>query len=297
MIEVDFKDRVPTNPGRVVLEPVAGAVNTYDMVRADDPTEEGTPLDKATFNSFLHSRLTGRYYVPTVTRVELTNVTADASPMPASGWLNATTTYAALNGYELFSSSASVQSDLITTITDGDVATFWRGISGDDNYIGFKLPTALYVSKIKAMASFTDGDIGQVIVQASNNGTTWQDVSESFYLGETRGMVEVTLTTIDQFTHYRLKFLDITLDIGIEVYSFEISSFTVTTAKNEILMVEGVPINFDVAQRILIQTPSDFSTIGVTSNTFNGNSLSTILQPGTRYELVWTGVEFTAKVV
>lgn len=40
-------DRVPTYPGRVKLTPVAGATNTYDMVRADSPIEEGTPLNKA----------------------------------------------------------------------------------------------------------------------------------------------------------------------------------------------------------------------------------------------------------
>lgn len=42
-----MKDRVPTYPGRVKLTPVAGQVNTFDMVRADQPVEEGTPLNKA----------------------------------------------------------------------------------------------------------------------------------------------------------------------------------------------------------------------------------------------------------
>lgn len=42
-----MKDRVPTYPGRVKLKPVSGQANTYDMVRADEPTQEGTPLNKA----------------------------------------------------------------------------------------------------------------------------------------------------------------------------------------------------------------------------------------------------------
>ena len=42
-----MKDRVPTYPGRVKLTPVSGQENTYDMVRADEPTQEGTPLNKA----------------------------------------------------------------------------------------------------------------------------------------------------------------------------------------------------------------------------------------------------------
>ena len=41
-----MKDRVPLYPGRVTLTPVSGQANTYDMVRADQPTEEGTPLNK-----------------------------------------------------------------------------------------------------------------------------------------------------------------------------------------------------------------------------------------------------------
>lgn len=44
-----MKDRVPLYPGRVRLTPVSGQENTYDMVRADEPTQEGTPLSKATF--------------------------------------------------------------------------------------------------------------------------------------------------------------------------------------------------------------------------------------------------------
>lgn len=41
-----MQDRLPLYPGRVKLIPVAGQENTYDMVRADQPTQEGTPLNK-----------------------------------------------------------------------------------------------------------------------------------------------------------------------------------------------------------------------------------------------------------
>ena len=43
-------DRVPLYPGRVKLTPVSGQANTYDMVRADQPTQEGTPINKALFD-------------------------------------------------------------------------------------------------------------------------------------------------------------------------------------------------------------------------------------------------------
>ena len=46
---MEFFDRVPTYPGRVRLVPVSGQANTYDMVRADEPLVEGTPVNKALF--------------------------------------------------------------------------------------------------------------------------------------------------------------------------------------------------------------------------------------------------------
>lgn len=46
-----MKDRIPQYPGRVTLTPVSGQNNTYDMVRADEPLEEGTPLNKGTLLS------------------------------------------------------------------------------------------------------------------------------------------------------------------------------------------------------------------------------------------------------
>lgn len=42
-----MKDRVPLYPGRVIMTPVPGQANTFDMVRADEPQEVGTPLNKA----------------------------------------------------------------------------------------------------------------------------------------------------------------------------------------------------------------------------------------------------------
>lgn len=42
-----MQDRVPLYPGRVKMTPVAGQANTFDMVRADDPTQAGTPINKA----------------------------------------------------------------------------------------------------------------------------------------------------------------------------------------------------------------------------------------------------------
>lgn len=42
-----MKDRIPLNPGRVRLTPVAGETDLFDMEMADNPTELGTALNKA----------------------------------------------------------------------------------------------------------------------------------------------------------------------------------------------------------------------------------------------------------
>lgn len=43
-----MKDRKPTYPGRVKLIPVPGEESVFDMIRADEPEQDGTPLNKAT---------------------------------------------------------------------------------------------------------------------------------------------------------------------------------------------------------------------------------------------------------
>lgn len=46
-----MKDRIPKYPGRVRLTPVTGQQDVYDLVRADEPEQDGTPLNKATLLS------------------------------------------------------------------------------------------------------------------------------------------------------------------------------------------------------------------------------------------------------
>lgn len=43
-----MQDRISVYPGRVKLIPVSGQENVFDMTRQDNPTTEGTPLNKST---------------------------------------------------------------------------------------------------------------------------------------------------------------------------------------------------------------------------------------------------------
>lgn len=295
MKEVTFLDRVPTNPGRVKLTPVSGMANTYDMVRADSPRVAGTPLDKATFDSFVHSRLTGRYYIPTVKTETVTNQDITVNPIPTSGWLNATKTTANVNGYEIYATAASSQSELITAAFDGNPNTFWRGLNNAENYIGFKLPSAVKATKLKMKFRFTSGDINSAKIQASNDWATWDDVSGSFYVGRETEMTEFSVNASKPYYYYRV-LIDIYLDTGIDCYGLELSAYNVATYTNT-FTVDNVPTEWTQGQRITLQTPANLVTMGVTSNTLNGAIISTILLPGRYYELIREGNVFLAKEV
>lgn len=49
--KIPVEDRISTYPGRVTLVPVSGETNVYDMVRADMPISEGTPINKQLFDN------------------------------------------------------------------------------------------------------------------------------------------------------------------------------------------------------------------------------------------------------
>lgn len=61
-----MKDRVPLYPGRVKLTPVSGQTNVYDLVRADQPQQEGTPLNKASLLTDATAEAIGLTGDPTV---------------------------------------------------------------------------------------------------------------------------------------------------------------------------------------------------------------------------------------
>ena len=66
-LKISVEDRVSTYPGRVVMTPVYGSENTYDMVRADSPITEGTPINKELLDNKAYTLTSDvRVYVSTV---------------------------------------------------------------------------------------------------------------------------------------------------------------------------------------------------------------------------------------
>ena len=101
-----MKDRVPVNPGRVLVTPENGGAAYYaTLTRADNPTQEGTPLNKAALLKDATAALfgLGGDAVPDdvlnaiKTLINGANANADAKAQIATGSYTGTGTYGASN--------------------------------------------------------------------------------------------------------------------------------------------------------------------------------------------------------
>lgn len=293
MKEVTFLDRVPAYPGRVVLTPVSGQANTYDMVRADSPTVEGTPLDKATFDSMVHSRLTGRYYALAVSREVLTSSAGQTDPIPASGWIeNSYTDF--INGSYKLTSSYPDYPNLPPRAFDNSTTTYWAAESDSgETWIAVDFGTRIMVNKLSVSWFSYDYDSFRVSFQGSNNGTAWAEIAST--TGNRETPTEWAFANTTEYSMYRLVFTQGT-ENTMRLYDWSITGWSVSTYTN-VYATEGLPNEWTEGQRVTVKTPANVNTIGVILNTLNGVTVNTILQPNKRYELVYTGSQFIATEV
>lgn len=294
MKEMQFIDRVPTYPGRVVMTPVPGKANTYDMVRADEPRVAGVPLGKALFDSIVQSRLTGRYYDMSVSKNVLNNQSHTVNPIPTNGWvLNEAKTQATSGDYTVTVNS------LYGTYTpekalDGSMNTEYRSDATGEITFAITFPAAIKIKKYK-LAMRADNYTYSVTteLQGSTDGTHWTTLFTTNEKPD--NLKEYTLTSTGEYSRYRLKFT--ASETGVNIYEFQISSYDVATYTNAFKVADVFPTNWTTGQRVTVQTPTTFSTLAVTANSLNGVPVNTILQPNKRYELRYTGSAFVAKEV
>lgn len=294
MKEKNIVDRVPTKPGRIKLTPVSGQPDTFTMTRADEPTVEGTPIDKATLDSIIQSRLTGRFYPSTVSKEIRTQQILTTNPIPKSGWVLDSTELKGTSGAYTVEVNSLYGSYTPEKALDGNIDTEYR--SNGDSVVTFKLtfPAAIKVTKYK-IALRADNYTRAIITefQGSNNGTSWTTLFTTTEKPE--DLTEYTLTQPGEYTQYRLQFT--ASETGVNVYSFEVSGYEVATYRNKYTIQSGVPLSWDTGQIILLQTPANADSFSVTENTLNGIKINTILQGNMRYELTYNGTAFDAKEV
>ena len=293
MIEREFLDRVPTYPGRVKLTHVGG--DEYDMERADGPVVAGTPLDKATFDSVVHSRLTGRYYVPAVTRTQSgiqSDLTAD--PIPTSGWNNLSGSTSENGGYKATVNAG--YGNYPSFALDGNDQTNWTSPNSTEQWFQIEFPQAIKVKTIRIKLQVENSGYPPTItVQGSANGTSWSALRT--FTGVQQNYVSVyDLTTTGDYKYYRFVFSYTGANSSF-LYTVGVAKYDIITYTNAFTISSGVPDVWTTGQRILVEMPNTVVSAATTGNTLNGIPVQTILQPGRRYELRYTGSAFVAKEV
>lgn len=290
MIEVEFKDRVPTHAGRVKMIPVDGLPDTFTMTRADEPLEEGTPLDKETFESIIQSRLTGRYYELTATKNTLTNAGGFNNPIPSS-WLDTTGTGAHSGGYSI-EASGTYSTSFPHQAFDGQTNSYWISNTSAEPWIQLNVPGGIIVNKIKLAFKQADSWSTETVLQAKMNGGSWVNLITISGANKST-LTEYTINNPAMYTAYRLKF-SIARESEITLYEWQISDWSSATYRYEYKIDNGVPLNWTKWQRITVIVPNYVIT-AVTQNRLNGIPINTILQPNRRYELIYNGASFDAK--
>ena len=159
-----MQDRVSLYPGRVKLEPVAGQANTYDLTRADQPTQDGTPLNKANL---------------------LSDATAAAiKALLASQTENPVTPNEALNILtQAVEDVATVAAGKCSMETSTYTGTGTYGSASPVTLTFPKKPTLLFVFSISGkgfMLMVTDKTPGTVNTIVFYNGGTWSSVNLSW---------------------------------------------------------------------------------------------------------------------
>ena len=296
MIEQNIVDRVPKYPGRVKLTPVEGQADKFVMERADEPTNPGTPIDKATLDSIIKSRLTGRYYVPVASPVKTTSRTVRANPLPTSSWVETNGYKDASSGGYLIEGNLVVNNNAGTSKAfDGNTATYWDAGYNVGAQIVITFSSPIVLKKIKLLISQGSAATNFTFTFAgSNNKTTWTTLYSGTSVPTT--LTEFALTTTGEYKYYKLLTNNGGASVQTFVYELSVSEYEVPGFSLD-YVENAFPLSFTVGQRAMLEIPSNVSTIGLISNTLNGVTVNTILQPSRRYELVYNGASFDAKEV
>lgn len=294
MIEKEILDRVPLNPGRIKLIPVDGLDDTFDMERADNPTVEGTPMNKATLDSIIQSRLTGRYYIPAMQQTTGGTITdVSTNPIPSSGWVTNGNMEAVSGDYTVY---VHTNASEIAKAFDENLDTRWTGTSVSNVYSHFtiKFSQPIKMRKFKAKFYLPSGNTITLNVKGSNDGEVWTTL-HTFTLNQDIDEKERTLTTTGDYQYYRWELA--TLGENFYIYSLALSLYDFITYINTYTLDSGVPSTWTEGQRIMLAIPEETATLGISENTLNGIPINTILLAGKRYELRYTGTSFVAKEV
>lgn len=170
-----MQDRVPANPGRVLITPENGSAAYYATVtRADNPTQKGTPLNKASLLKDATAALfgLGTDAVPDdalnaiKTLINGANANADTKAKIATGSYTGTGTYGSSNKNSL---TFDFEPKLLVVLMSGV-----RSVSNEygfiwvppDGALGFAATSNVYVPTITVN--------GNAVLWYQKNAAKWQ---------------------------------------------------------------------------------------------------------------------------
>ena len=141
----------------------------------------------------------------------------------------------------------------------------------------------------------TNGVVFSVL--GSNDLSKWDELYKTTFTSSSYpddGLVTYTLTKTGDYKHYRLHFTKPDTSrvyiTDLQINEWAVSSYTIDFLSSE------MPGQWEIGQKVTIQVPT-YAAFTVSSNTFNGIKVNTILLSGKRYELRYNGTAFDAKEV
>ncbi len=146
-----MKDRIPTQPGRVKITHADGTSEYVTWERADEPTQEGTPINKATL--FTDSMGT-RYGLPDATPSQGFEMLVKewSVSVPKSGWSSSKTNGWYTNQIAVSGMKAVYNPIATLVITSAalvdDEQTAWSNIKEIETFDGYIICRAIDVPDI-----------------------------------------------------------------------------------------------------------------------------------------------------
>lgn len=289
-------NRVVENPNRYKLNAVSGQANTYDLEKMPGIiTDNGTPYNKIILDK-LDNILS--YLKPNVVKLPF-----GVYPIIVSNYhlqLDNISFSASSNTEYTFNTTNILPDGTSPTITyniyrvnkgSATYSTSWTNLDINNVFIrttkssayGLQFNTAsgqsyitIDFNKQKNGTIYLGTDnTSRIQVFASNNGITYTQIS-SFSSIE---------SSID-FSGYRYLQIKNTTSSGDTIrYLYMDIEDTKIDYQNQFTLDNNV--GFTNNQRVLVETPNGMSLDDVTSNTLNDVEIDTLLQPSTKYELIY----------
>ena len=162
-----------------------------------------------TFESIVHSRLTGRYYQPVVAQIFLTGpVNFTTNPLPTSGWSGSGTNIESGSYDIVFTNSALSTSYPLSNGFDGNDNTYfgWYLQSESPKGLTIEAPTLFKVKKIKLKIDGDSNTRHTLTISGSADGSDFTDLYSGTCALDV--LTEYELTSPGLYRFYKFTFLN-----------------------------------------------------------------------------------------